>query len=187
MIPFAKITENGVSVPTTEEVKEKTWDFLKTCFGGDLAIDERTPQGQVMVGLVAMLQDRDAQFVEFVNQFDPSFAKGRFQDAIGNIYFLTRNQATSSIATVEFIGLNGTVIPQGFLLKDADGGIWQTTEQTTITNSIAKCTAESQVKGSIQAQENTITGFVQALSGLDRVTNPNPAIVGREQEKQRDF
>lgn len=41
------------------------------------------------------------------NRYDPRYAKGIFQDAIGELYFMTRKLATRSQCPVVFWGLTG--------------------------------------------------------------------------------
>ncbi|QHJ84618.1 MAG: hypothetical protein [Caudoviricetes sp.] len=187
-IPKAQITATGVSVPTTDEVKAGVWNLLKTCFGNDLTQTENTPQGQLAVTLTALLQDRDAQLVQVLNQFDPTYSVGKWQEGIGKIYFLTRHDATYSTAQVTFTGLNGTVIPSGFQLQDSNGYYWKTTNTLIIdTNGTIIGTVKCTTSGTISASSNTITIITTALSGLDRVTNTSPAVVGTDTESRADF
>lgn len=187
-IPRATITSTGISVPSTDDVKAGMWQLLQTAFGSNLTQTENTPQGQLAVTQTAVLQDRDAQLVAMMNQFDPQFATGRFQEAIANIYFLTRKPATNSTAQVTFTGLNGIVIPVGFQVQDSNNYYWQTTEQLIIDSS-GKITGTVQctTSGAISAATNTITSITVALSGLDRISNEDAAVVGVEVESRDDF
>lgn len=188
MIPHAEITEKGITVPSTDEIKSGLWEMMASCFGSDINKAENTPQGQLVVALTAILQDRDYQLTELINQFDPVYAKGRFQDALGNIYFMNRKKASKSVATVVFTGGIGVEIEEGFILKDSNGEVWKTTENVQIGNDgTATCLVESEKTGGIQAQKDTINEIQKALTGVDRVTNPNPAIIGRKEEGQLDF
>lgn len=187
-IPSATITTTGVSVPTTDEVKAGVWDLLKSCFGNTINTEENSPQGQLAVTLTALLQDRDAQLVQVLNQFDPRYSVGRWQEALGQLYFLDRHSATYSTAQVTFTGLNGTVIAKGFQLQDTNGVYWLTTEQYVIdTDGTITGTVQCATSGSISAAANTITGITTALSGLDRVTNNASAVVGTDTESRTDF
>lgn len=187
-IPSATITETGVSVPTTEDVKKGVWDLLKSCFGNTINTSENTPQGQLAVTLTAILQDRDYQMVQVLNQFDPLYSTGKWQNGLGNLYFLKRHSATRSTAQITFTGLNGTVIPKGFQIKDTNGYLWQTTEQYIIDIDGSTVGSVQCVDfGEIGASANTIKNIVTALSGLDRVTNLASAIIGTSEESQQDF
>lgn len=187
-IPRATVTTTGVSVPTTADVKAGLWELLTTAFGSNLTQTENTPQGQLVVTETAVLQDRDAQFVEMVNQFDPQYADGRFQDAIAKLYFLTRKSATYSTAQVTFRGLNGVVIPKGFQVQDSNGYFWSTTEQLIIdVSGTITGTVQCSTAGAVSAAANTITTITVALSGLDRITNNDAAAIGADTEQRTDF
>lgn len=187
-IPKATITTAGVSVPTTDEVKAGVWDLLKSCFGNTINTEENSPQGQLAVTLTALLQDRDAQLVQVLNQFNPLYSTGQWQNGIGKIYFLDRHSATYSTAQVTFTGLNGTVIPSGFQLQDTNGIYWLTTSQLIIdVNGTITGTVQCADSGAVSASANTIIRITTALSGLDRVTNNASAIVGTDEESREDF
>lgn len=187
-IPRATITNTGVSVPTTDEVKNALFQLFESLLGSDMSKTETSPQGQLIVSLTAVLQDRDAQLVNFVNQTDPQYSTGIWQEGVGKIYFITRHQATYSTAQVTFIGLNGTIIPEGFQLQDSNGYYWKTTSQLII-DSDGKITGNVQctTSGTISASNNSITIISTALSGLDRVSNENPSSVGSGVESREDF
>ena len=56
-----------------------------------------TPQGQLASSFTAITGNANDTFVSMANQFDPAFAAGRFQDAIGRIYFIDRNPAPPTV------------------------------------------------------------------------------------------
>lgn len=187
-IPSVTITDQGVAVPSLDDTMTGLWSLLQTAFGQDLNTSLNTPQGQLVVSLSAMITDERNRWVEFLNQIDPRYAKGVYQDAIGYIYLLERKQATHSVAQVQISGLTGTIIPIGFTFADKNGNFWQTTSKLTIDNTgVILATVQCVETGAISATTNTITNITTALSGLDRVTNLAPAVVGREIESREDF
>lgn len=188
MIPEIKITDKGYSVPTTEQVNAGVWSVLKGALGDNLSMVQGTPQYQLATVFTAIITDKDNQFVQLANQFDPSYADGIYQDAIGELYFMKRKQATHSVAPVTFTGLNGVVIPSGFLLQDVAGNIWETTGVSNIGNTgTVTGQAICQTAGSIEANVNSITTIISALSGLDSVTNNDSAVAGYAEEDRADF
>ena len=79
--------------------------------------------------------------------------------------FLTRQAATHSTAQVAFTGLSGVIIPQGFLVQDANGYSWATTSALTIgisgtVTGGVQCTTS----GAIAAASDTITIITVDLS-----------------------
>lgn len=188
MIPTITITDQGIIAPTSQQVQQGLWQMFVDAFGTDLNQTDNTPQGQLVTSLTAILRDRDDKTIQLMNQVDPQYSTGIWQDAIGQIYFLERQSQTRSTAQVVFSGLAGSIIPAGFQVQDQGGNFWQTTGEFTIqSNGEAAGTVECLLTGAINAAPNTINIIVSALVGVDRVTNPAPAIVGRVRESQVDF
>lgn len=188
MIPKPTITDKGIIAPSSDEVLQGLWDVFIAAFGTDINQSLNTPQGQLSTSLTATLRDRDDQMIQLMNQIDPQYATGIWQDAIAQLYFLTRQGATRSRAQVIFYGLAGSIIPLGFRIQDQAGNIWTTTSQVTIqANGEAIAIVECSVIGAVIAQPDSITQIVEALAGVDRVTNPSAAITGRTAESREDF
>lgn len=188
MIPKPTITDKGIIAPSSDEVLQGLWDVFIAAFGTDINQSLNTPQGQLSTSLTATLRDRDDQMIQLMNQVDPQYATGIWQDAIAQLYFLTRQGATRSRAQVIFYGLAGSIIPLGFRIRDQAGNIWTTTSQVTIqVNGEAIAIVECSVIGAVIAQPDSITQIVEALAGVDRVTNPSAAITGRTAESREDF
>ena len=188
MIPDLQITDRGYIVPTTAEVNAGVWEMLKGAFGSNISTVQGTPQYQLATSLTAIITDRNNKIVELSNQYDPRYADGIYQDAIGELYFMQRKLATHSVAHVTFTGLNGVVIPQGFLLQDVAGNIWETTGHYNIGNTgTVTGQALAQKAGAIEANVNSINIIISALSGLDSVTNEDSASVGYAEEDRADF
>lgn len=187
-VPSIEITNQGIIAPSTQEVKNGLWQMFLQAFGTDLNQSEDTPQGQLVVSLTAMVQDERDKMIQLMNQIDPQYSTGIWQDAIGELYFLTRQENTFSTATIVFEGLSGRLIPAGFQLSDQSGNIWQTTGDFIIdTGGTITGTVQCLTAGAIEAAPNTITNIIVALSGLDRVTNPSAAIAGLDEESKENF
>ncbi|KLU16592.1 MULTISPECIES: hypothetical protein [Xenorhabdus] len=88
---------------------------MQSCFGDNLNKSMDTPQGQLVTTLIAIITDERNFFINLLNSFDPRYADGMMQDALGYIYFLQRHRATKSVTEVTINGLANTVIPAGFL------------------------------------------------------------------------
>lgn len=183
-----KVTEEGIQTPEVDQVISGLWDMFVGAFGEDLNTDMSTPQGQLVTSLAAIISDANNQLVSVLNQFDPLYANGTWQDAIGYIYFMKRKPATHSTAQLKVMGLSGVVIPEGFLFLDEKNELWETTKQNIIgENGEAIVNVECVNSGIIEAAPNTINTIVKALAGLDRATNESAAAVGSEEETQKDF
>lgn len=188
MIPKIEITDQGIIAPPVQEVKRGWWDIFTKAFGSDLNKTEKSPQGQLVVSLTAVTQDERDAMIQQLNQFDPRYAKGIYQDALGQIYFIDRQENTYSIAPVYLYGLVGVVVPKGFRLSDQSGNFWEILSSVVINPSgVVEATVQAVEAGVIEAAPNTITNIVTALSGLDRVTNPSAAIAGLTTENAENF
>ena len=86
-VPNLTITDQGIQVPTTAEVVTGLWSLFTAAFGSDLNTDAATPQAQLITSLAALIQDERNQFVQLLNQVDPNYSTGIWQDGIGYIYF----------------------------------------------------------------------------------------------------
>ena len=86
MIPRIQFTDNGLVPPTRQEISNALWNMFREAFGSDLNPDPRTPQGQLVTSLTAALVDNNDSMIELGNQFDPRFATGVWQEALGAIH-----------------------------------------------------------------------------------------------------
>jgi hypothetical protein len=188
-IPNIQFTAQGIDAPTREAVTNGLWALMRQAFGPNITEDSRTPQGQLVTSLTAVITDRDSQFIELANNFDPRYSFGKFQDALGAIYFLSRSQATRSVVTLAFTGLAGSIVPVGAKVQDGNGNIWETTQMGTVDVPTGTVTvsARAQVPGPIQAATGTINNLLDTLPGIDRAENLVPAVPGSNEESRSDF
>lgn len=188
MIPRIEFTDDGPVAPTREAITAGLWQMMNEAFASSqvpLSQDARTPQGQLVTSLTALIDDQNSAMIELANNFDPRYAFGAFQEALGAVYFLTRGQATPSIAQLEFTGLPGTAIPKDFVIVDDSGREWKTTTASVVGAGLVEaiCTTP----GPIQAAPGTINTFKETIDGLDRVENPSAAAVGANEETRAQF
>lgn len=188
MIPKIQLTTVGYVVPTTEQINTGEWQVLDDAMGGNLSRVQGSPQYQLATSTTAIIKDCYDKLVELANQFDPRYANGIFQDAIGELYFLTRHMATRSVCPVVFEGLSGVVIPSGFPVEDLSNRIWRTSGAYNIgSNGKVTITCICEASGAIEALPNSITSIPTALNGLDRVYNEDSAVMGYDEETPIDF
>lgn len=188
-VPKLKLIKTGVSVPLESEVLTGVLADMNEAFGGSLnTTNLETPQGQLASSFSAVVADKNNQMTELSNQFDPQYADGIWQDALARIYFLTRKPATPSVAECELIGLVGVVVPAGFLVQDINGVLWSLQTAVTIPEGgTVKGMFTCMQSGAISAPAGSINSVYRALTGLDRVNNPQDAMVGNEQESRAEF
>ena len=131
-VPAPTFGPTGFIAPSEAAILAGVQADMNAAFGGDLNPAMETPQGQLASSQTAIIGDVNDQFVYFTNQVDPAYAEGRMQDAIGRIYFLTRDPARSTVTQAACAGLAGTVIPVGALIASADGNLYACTGAGTI-------------------------------------------------------
>lgn len=188
MIPKIEITEVGYTAPTTQQINNGVWSVWDGALGGNLSRVQGSPQYQITTSETAIVKEFQDLMIRLANQFDPRYAMGIFQDAIGELYFMTRNLATNSVCPVVFEGLSGAIIPEGFIVQDVAGRAWRTTGTYNIgANGTVTITVICDVSGAIEANPNSINVIPTALVGLDRVYNVDSAIVGYDEEGRVDF
>ena len=187
-VPTIQITDAGIQAPSSQEVIEGLWDLFKNAFGNELNTSMATPQGQLVTSLAAMITDERNQIIQLMNQVDPRYSQGIWQDAIGHIYFLSRKRATNSRAILTAIGLKGVIIPTGTQFEDGNGYTWKNAKAEVIgPEGSVKFEAYCEQVGLIEAAPNTITVIVKSLSGVDRVFNESAAVSGVDEESRTDF
>lgn len=186
-------TSKGFSVSELTDIRDEVAQAWKTAFKKDntpeLVTDPETPAGQLVDSETAAIRQKDAEIAFLANQFNPMTASGKWQDALGKIYFLTRKSAINSSAECVCTGIAGTEITAGSAIRTNDDDTqWILKESVTI-GADGTCTGvfECQNQGSVEAGANTLVNIVNVVAGWDSVTNPQAAIVGQLEETQAAF
>lgn len=187
-VPQIQFTPSGLIIPTEAAVLAGTLADFNAAFGGGLNPALTTPQGQLASSQAAIVGDKDSQIAYVVNQFDPQYAEGRFQDALARIYFLTRKPATSTAVTCTLGGSPGTVVPAGTFAYDTSGNQYVLLGTATIgAGSTVSSSWQNVTSGPIPCPANTLTRVGQAISGWDTITNPSLGSLGTDVESRADF
>ena len=187
-VPKIQFTLAGVVVPAETDILAGVQADMNAAFGGGLNPALETPQGQLASSQTAVIGDKNNEVVTIVNQVDPQYSDGRFQDAIGRIYFLTRKPATPTTVQATVNGLAGTVIPGGTLAQDTSGNTYACSGTVTI-DATGSVTAEFQniETGPIPCAAGTLTQVYQAVPGWDAITNAADGTLGSDVESRADF
>lgn len=193
-IPPIQFTATGVVLPAESAILAGAQTDIDTAFGGGINPALNTPQGQLATSETAIVADKDSQFLYLTNQIDPQYASGRFQDAIGRFYMMTRQPATSTQVTANLSGTVGASIPAGTLAKDTSGNLYTLMAVVVIDSTgVTAGLFENITTGPIPCPDNTLNVVYQAVIGWDAVNNPtlagpNPsAAIGRDVETRSEF
>lgn len=187
-VPRPTFSDTGVAAPTEPAILAGLWADFQTAFGGKLNPSDATPQGQLVAALAAVLGGNNDLFLEFVNQVDPQYSSGRMQDAIGRIYYLTRQIAEPTTVVATCTGAVGTVIPVGSLAKASDDTIYQSLGAATIpAGGSVDVTFAAIDTGPIACPSGTLGTIYRVVPGWDTITNAADGVPGRDVESRIDF
>ncbi|GAA3686684.1 MULTISPECIES: baseplate J/gp47 family protein [Acetobacter] len=186
-VPAPSFTEAGFVAPAESDMLTGALADLNAAMGGNLNTALTTPQGQLAMSLTAILGDAYDQMLAIFNGVDPDRASGRMQDAIGNIYFISRKGATATVVGVTCVGAAGTVVPEGTLIQDGSGNYYAadgaiTLDATGTGTGSFSCTTT----GVIYCPANSVSVY-QSVTGLTSVSNPVAGVTGSAEEGRQAF
>ena len=157
--------------------------------GKALVTDLTTPQGQLMQSQAYMVAAFQAALAQLVANVDPLTSAGAYQDALGRIYFLTRQAATYATVAASVSGIPGNTLPSGSQVISSDGTVWAS--QTAVTfatgTGLASVTFQAQTAGSAPAAGINDLKIYQAVAGWQGVTNAAASTPGVDQETRAQF
>lgn len=206
-----EITDKGIVSPSTSEIKEAVQGVFLNAFGTDLSLDDSTPQGVLIDGIAQLKQGSNSSLLYIANQFNPEIASGIFQDALANLYFIKRKEASHSLVLCHCIGrdgvtLNGvpdennpTRVPA--MAQSLNGDIFECVETGVIgtpeddghggivytTPGYVDLWFRAKETGPIPSALGTVNKIYQAISGWDSVNNPSSGTPGRTEESRTEF
>ena len=191
-VPTPTLTASGYSIPTAAENLAGVVQDMQAAFGGGLNLSLgnssslTTPMGQLSSSLAAIKADADAQFLGVVSAFDPQYATGRAQDAIGNIYMMTREPAQGTEVTGACVGLAGTPIPAGVPVAVDGAGVLYTCAGGTIgTGGSLPMVFVSQASGPVAF--TAPLAIYQTTPGWDAITGATQTQLGNLVENAQAF
>lgn len=156
-------------------------------FGGGMNPQLSAPQGQLAQSQTAIVGDKNSQIAYISNQVDPATSSGRWQDAIGQLYFLTRLPAQPTTLQIACVGANNTPIPVGAQIKDSSGNIYACTTAGTIpVGGTITLPFACLTTGPIPVPGSTQVTIYQAINGWDSVTCTS-GVIGRLVEGRAAF
>lgn len=187
-VPKLQFTSAGIIAPSTSAILAGVQADINQAFGGGLNPGLSTPQGQLASSLAAIIADCYAAFMNLAQQVDPLYATGRMQDAIADIYLLTRYPGLPTTVTAQCIGAVGIVIPVGAQATATNGNIYICTQAAKIPTSGSVFTQfECAVSGPIACPAGALNKIYQAIHGWDSVINSTAGVLGQNTETRAEF
>jgi uncharacterized phage protein gp47/JayE len=181
------IDKNGIHLDSFIDIFSNFVDGFKSIYGEDINVEQNTPDGQVIGILSNVVYDLQTQLARIYNAFDPDLAEGHELDKILKLLATTRLPATKSTVDIEINANKEVYLDENYTIKDENNQEWIITNPKTIPAGVSTLTFESKDWGRIEAPANTINKQVTILPEIDSVNNPNPAVVGRDEESDIDL
>ncbi|WP_447876946.1 baseplate J/gp47 family protein [Serratia fonticola] len=187
-VPSIQFTEHGVQLPSEADVLAGRQADINTAFGGGVNPGLNTPQGQIAQSDAAIIGNKNDQIAEVANQVNPDYSDGRWQDAIGRIYFMDRIAASGTVVTGTCRGLVGTVIPVGAVTRDQNGYLYFSISSGTIgADGSVKVDFQGATPGPITCPVGAMNTIYRSIIGWESVTNESAGTPGVDVESRADF
>lgn len=184
---MATIDELGIVITTLEEYLQQFRDAYRAIDEG-WNIEPESPDGLQIAAWVETLANIEEQLVNAYRSVDPDTAIGQQLDRIARISGLDRQLGTFSTATVAFTGINGTLIPAGTEVRNAETDtLWETDTDVTISGGEAKVGVTCTTRGAEPAAIGDLSIIASPVSGVSSVNNDSAASLGRDTESDTLF
>jgi len=186
-VPQIQFTDTGLVLPAEADILAGVIADTNAAFGNQLSVALDTPQGQLSSSWSAIIADNNDTFAQYVALVDPATSSGVMQDAIGQIYFMTRNPAEPTSVSVLCRGASGTIIPANTQITDIDGNLYYAVDGGTIGIDGTVTLAFANIQnGPIPCAIDSVKIY-QAVTGWDSVENPAAGTLGRDVESPQEF
>lgn len=190
-VPLPTFTPTGLVVASEQAILAGVQQDYVQAFslnGKTLSIELTTPQGQLMQSQAYMVAAFQAALAQLIAMVDPLTSSGSYQDALGRIYFITRQAATAATVVGQVAGISGNTLPAGSQARSADGTIWATSAPVVFPGSgTIDVTFVAQTLGSVPAVGINGLTIYQAVTGWQSVANAAPSVPGVDQETRAQF
>lgn len=190
-VPLPLFTDAGLVVPTEPELLAGVFEDWVAAFalaGKSLNTELTTPQGQLSQSQAYMLSQYFGGLLSLTSNVDPLTSEGRFQDALGQIYFITRQPATYATVQATVAGVVGQTLEAGAQVRSADGSLWASTSAVTFgSGGTASVEFRALTPGAGPAAGVNGLSIYQRRNGWESVTNADPSVPGRDVESRQAF
>lgn len=189
-VPQLQWSSTGLVVPSQAAVVAGVLLDWNTAGGGNINPAYTTPQGQMVMATAAAISNCYALIALMVNGMDPDMNYGFMQDVIGRIYFLNRSAGTPTVVSCVVNGLNGASVPSNVpIAEDTTTGaqyICQVSGASIPVSGNVTLTFANTVNGPVACAAGSIK-LIQAIPGIDSITNPSNGVPGTLVESSEAF
>lgn len=188
------LNENGLTVKTTNQIREELNTALRDIYGIDINLDQNSPDGQ-MVGIYAQAATDIRELItSSYNSFNPDKAVGRLLDERVVINNIVRNGGTYTITPIDVTvdrtltlnGLDGDFNNpdgSGFTVQDNSGNEFILIDTTELTAGTSTLSFRSKTIGLVNTTVGTIQNAVTIVLGVTDINNSSaPTTIGQDEE-----
>ena len=184
---MAEFTPSGIVIERFDEIRTRLEDRYRDAFGSDIRTDAASKYGLQINIMAEILEIANEQVLEVSSVFDPDQASDAILSRLVKLNGIEREDDEFSTTVVRFTGDNGVAILQGTQVRVPNSDVnWATTAASVIAGGIADVTVRADVAGPISVSANTITEIVNAILGVDSVTNPSDSTLVLGQDRESD-
>jgi hypothetical protein len=190
-VPLPTFTPTGLQTYDEQAILagvQADWVSAFALSGKRLSTELTTPQGQIQQSEAYIVAAVQAQLAQLIANVDPMTSSGVYQDALGRIYFLTRQPATFATVQATVTGTGGSTLPAGSQVRSSDGTIWASTADAVYgAGGTASVTFQATSAGSVPvAGVNDLTIYQQVPNWV-AVSNSAPSVPGTDTENRVEF
>lgn len=190
-VPLPVFTPTGLVTASEQAILQGVLADYVAAFaasGKTLNTELTTPQGQLASSQAFMVAAFQAQLAQLIANVDPLTSSGAYQDALGRIYFLTRQSATFAFVSATVQGVVGATLPAGSQVKSSDGTIWASDIAVVFgAGGTATVSFTSLTAGSVPAAGINDLSIYQQVPGWENVSNAAPSVPGTDTETRQEF
>jgi hypothetical protein len=189
--PLPQFTPTGLMTASEQAILQGVLADYVAAFalsGKTLSTDLTTPQGQLATSQAYMVAAFQAALAKLIANVDPLTSSGAYQDALGRIYFLTRQAATYATVPATVGGTVGQSLPAGAQVISSDGTIWASETAVTFgAGGTAQVTFQAATAGSGPIAAVNDLRIYQQLPGWQSVSNAVGSTPGTDIESRQTF
>lgn len=171
--------------------EDKTYESIKDNILKDIPqIDKR--EGSFVNDMVSPVAlEFEGAYAEFKKMLGTMFlddAASEYLEKRAKEYGIVRKTGTNATGKVEFLGVEGTIIPMGSLVSTFTGLLYETIEENTIVSGKVEIEVKAQEIGSkYNVIANTITQIPVSIIGISGCNNKEEFKGGTDIEKDEDL
>ena len=190
-VPLPVFTPTGLVTASEQAILQGVLADYVAAFaasGKALNTELTTPQGQLASSQAFMVAAFQSALEELIANVDPLTSSGAYQDALGRIYFLTRQSATFAFVSATVQGVVGATLPAGSQVKSSDGTIWASDIAVVFgAGGTATVSFTATTAGSVPAAGINDLSIYQQVPGWENVSNAAPSVPGTDTETRAEF